>query len=137
AHPPLGLLAGDVGLGRFPLGIQRVELLLEPLLGGLAGVDGTADGLLLARRHAYLLTGQRTAARSNVSRSPPWPRRSANGRPARPTQTPRATRLPQWSGRDRSGSGSSRAWAGLRGPPAPVGPTVWLERWSVAGGAWW
>lgn len=43
--PPLALLAGDVGLGAFPLGVERIERLLQPLLGGLAGVDRTADHL--------------------------------------------------------------------------------------------
>ena len=37
------LLARDVGLARLALRIERVELLLEPLLGGLAGVDGAGD----------------------------------------------------------------------------------------------
>ena len=41
--PALVLLAGDVGLAGLALGIERVELLLEPLLGGLAGVDGAGD----------------------------------------------------------------------------------------------
>jgi hypothetical protein len=41
--PALGLLAGDVGLGRLALGVQRVELLIEALLGRLAGIDETAD----------------------------------------------------------------------------------------------
>src|SRR5439155_16052596 len=37
------LLAGDVGLGGLALDVERVELLLQTFLGGLAGVDGTAD----------------------------------------------------------------------------------------------
>jgi hypothetical protein len=32
-------LAGDVGEARLTLGIERVELLLEPIFGRLAGVD--------------------------------------------------------------------------------------------------
>jgi hypothetical protein len=41
--PALGLLAGDERLGGLTLGVQRVELLIEPLLAALAGVDGAAD----------------------------------------------------------------------------------------------
>ncbi len=43
AHPALGLLAGDVCLGAFALRVQRIEVLLEPLLGALARVDRAAD----------------------------------------------------------------------------------------------
>ena len=42
-HPAGALLAENIGVTGLALGIQRVELLLEPLLGGLAGVDGAAD----------------------------------------------------------------------------------------------
>ena len=42
--PALAALAGDVRLGGLPLCVQGVELLLEPLLGGLARVDGAANG---------------------------------------------------------------------------------------------
>jgi hypothetical protein len=41
--PPLALLAGHIGGAGFALRIQRVERLLEPLIGGLARVDGAAD----------------------------------------------------------------------------------------------
>ena len=44
--PAFGALAEDVCLGRLTLGVERVEFLLQALLGGLAGVDGAADGLL-------------------------------------------------------------------------------------------
>ena len=44
ADPALLLPAGDAGLGRFPLGVQAVEGLLESLIGGLARVDGAAKG---------------------------------------------------------------------------------------------
>src|SRR6202040_1284895 len=43
AHPALVPLALDEGLTRFALRLQRIELLFEPLLGGLAGVDCTTD----------------------------------------------------------------------------------------------
>ena len=34
------LLAFDVGLARFALGVERVELLVEAFFGGLARIDG-------------------------------------------------------------------------------------------------
>ena len=42
-HPALRLLAGDVGLAGLALGVQRVELLLQPFLAALARVDGAAE----------------------------------------------------------------------------------------------
>ena len=42
-HPALGLLAGDEGGAGLALGIERVEVLLEPVLGRFAGVDAAAD----------------------------------------------------------------------------------------------
>ena len=42
-HPALGPLAGDVGLAGLALGVERVELLLQPFLGGFPGVDGAAQ----------------------------------------------------------------------------------------------
>ena len=42
-HPAFGALAGDIGLAGLALGIEAVELLLEPFLGGLPGVDGAAE----------------------------------------------------------------------------------------------
>ena len=42
-QPALGLLAGDVGLAGLPLRIERVELLLQSLFAGLAGVDRAAE----------------------------------------------------------------------------------------------
>src|SRR6476659_1780893 len=44
AHPAFVPLAVDEGLAGFALRLQRIELLFEPLLGRLAGVDRTADG---------------------------------------------------------------------------------------------
>ena len=43
AHPALVPLAVDEGLAGLALRLQRIEFLLEPLLGGFAGVDRTAD----------------------------------------------------------------------------------------------
>src|SRR5262249_53494635 len=37
--PPLGLLARDIGLAGLALGVEGVELLLQTLIAGLAGVD--------------------------------------------------------------------------------------------------
>jgi hypothetical protein len=42
AHPAFVPLARDEGLTGFALRLQRIELLLEPLLGRFAGVDRTA-----------------------------------------------------------------------------------------------
>ena len=53
-RPALGALAGDVGLAGLALGVQRVELLLQPLLGGLAGVDRAAELAGDRLRHAAL-----------------------------------------------------------------------------------
>src|SRR5215472_1413828 len=43
AHPAFVALAGDEGFASFALRPQRIEFLLETLLGGFAGVDGTAN----------------------------------------------------------------------------------------------
>src|SRR6516162_8147224 len=43
AHPAFVPLAVDEGFASFALRQQRIEFLLEPLLGGFAGVDGTAN----------------------------------------------------------------------------------------------
>ena len=43
-RPAFVPLAVDEGLGRLALGIERVEGLLESLVGRLPGVDGAADG---------------------------------------------------------------------------------------------
>ncbi len=37
-------LAHDIGFASLPLGIERIEFLLEALVGRFAGVDGAADG---------------------------------------------------------------------------------------------
>ena len=41
--PSFAPLAADEGLARFALGVQRIEVLLQSLFGGFAGVDGTAS----------------------------------------------------------------------------------------------
>src|SRR6516225_7672596 len=43
AHPAFVALAGDEGLARLALRLQRIELLFKPLLGGFAGVDSAAN----------------------------------------------------------------------------------------------
>src|SRR5207248_8820623 len=43
AYPALVPLAVDEGLAGLALRLQRIEFLVEPLLGGLAGGDRTAD----------------------------------------------------------------------------------------------
>src|SRR4051812_41633308 len=48
--PPLTSLREDVRLAGLPLRMQAVELLIEPLLGGLAGVDGAAEPFAHRRR---------------------------------------------------------------------------------------
>ena len=53
--PALVTLALDEGLAGLALGIEGVEVLLQPLLRGLAGIDGTAGHGLRAQR-----TGDRT-----------------------------------------------------------------------------
>ena len=56
--PAFGLLAGDIGLASLPLGVEAVELHVEPFLGGLPGVDRAAeapdDRLLHARLRWFL-----------------------------------------------------------------------------------
>src|SRR5262249_2056048 len=47
ASPAFMLLAGDVGLSRFALRVERVELLLQAFFTRFAGIDGAAQ---LARR---------------------------------------------------------------------------------------
>ena len=42
-HPAFLPLAGDVGLAGLALGIEAVELLLQPFLAALAGVDRAAE----------------------------------------------------------------------------------------------
>lgn len=51
-------LAADESFARFALGMQRVELLLQSLFGGFAGVDRTAQSVP-ARRAADLIHWRR------------------------------------------------------------------------------
>src|SRR6266850_370661 len=51
--PALVTLTADVGLAGFALRLERVELLLEPFLGGFAGVDRGALPARVTARHRY------------------------------------------------------------------------------------
>src|SRR5262249_54315502 len=43
-HRPAGMgLAMDVGFGGFPLGIERIEILVQTFLGAFARIDGAAQ----------------------------------------------------------------------------------------------
>src|SRR6202022_2454180 len=50
-YPALVTLAADVGLAGFALCLERVELLLEPFLGGFPGVDRAALAARVSSRH--------------------------------------------------------------------------------------
>src|SRR5438270_9122175 len=50
-YPPLVLLAADVRLAGFTLRGERVEFLLEPFLGGFAGIDRAAFAARVSPRH--------------------------------------------------------------------------------------
>src|SRR5207302_9161372 len=50
-YPALVMLAADIGLARFALRLERVELLFEPFLGGFAGVDRAALPAWITPRH--------------------------------------------------------------------------------------
>jgi hypothetical protein len=45
------LLTADVCLAGLALSVQRIELLLEPFFGGLAGIDRAAQCLFITRLH--------------------------------------------------------------------------------------
>src|SRR6202521_5275706 len=55
------------GLGSFPLGIERVEVLFEAVLGGFTGVDGTAEVFSLVRTGRTLTESQSAVLRRNDS----------------------------------------------------------------------
>src|SRR5882757_10068423 len=50
-QPTLVLLAADVGLAGFALRRERIEFLLEPFLGGFAGVDRATSAARVSPRH--------------------------------------------------------------------------------------
>ena len=50
---PAGMrLTADIGLGGITLGVERVEILVEPVIGGHPGINRTADPRALCRGHA-------------------------------------------------------------------------------------
>src|SRR5437773_2661721 len=61
-YPALVTLAADVGLAGFALRLERVELLLEPFLGGFAGVDRTALAVRITPRHGCPPSSRRSEA---------------------------------------------------------------------------
>ena len=65
-HSVRALLRQSV-YGRFPLGIERVEFLLEALFGRFAGVNGAANS---GRSHIaiFLSSGQKSRIHSSASR---------------------------------------------------------------------
>ena len=65
------LLARDVGLAGLALRIERVELLLEPLLGGFAGVDGAGNAGHPSRLRNRC-SRARIASSSAIRRSHDW-----------------------------------------------------------------
>src|SRR6266852_2776509 len=60
--PALVTLAADVGIAGFALCLERVELLLEPFLGGFAGVDRAALAARVTPRHRCLPSSRRPEA---------------------------------------------------------------------------
>src|ERR1700737_810783 len=50
-QPTLVLLAANVGLAGFALRRERIEFLLEPFLGGFAGVDRATSAACVSSRH--------------------------------------------------------------------------------------
>ena len=69
AHPAFVPLAVDEGLAGFALRLQRIELLFEPLLGRLAGVDRTADGSVPPRCGSWFFHCPASATRMHA---PVW-----------------------------------------------------------------
>ena len=72
-NPALGALADDVGVAGIALGIDGVVLLVQPLVGGLACVDGAAQAALqgLAHRLApFFLAGAFVGALSPKNSGP-------------------------------------------------------------------
>jgi hypothetical protein len=69
AHPAFVPLALDEGLTGFALRLQRIELLFEPLLGRLGGVDRTADGCVPPHCASWLFHCPASATRMHA---PVW-----------------------------------------------------------------
>jgi hypothetical protein len=106
--PALMSLAGDVGEARLTLGIERVELLLEPIFGRLAGVDRATRASRLCRLRACAipshhptfglgsavaaLPNRRSGGQTSVFRSRRWQPGSAMCSACRDAQSRRPAR---------------------------------------------
>src|SRR5579864_8722455 len=70
--PPLARLALDERLARLALGVEGIEVLLQPLLGRLAGINGAAPehgpSVFHDRSALPALSARRTAAPTSGSR---------------------------------------------------------------------
>jgi hypothetical protein len=76
--PPFVLLAADVRSAGLPLGVEGVELLFEPFLRRLAGIDRAADACARARGYYPPLAGPLFFLARTSTRAPPhvggrWP----------------------------------------------------------------
>ncbi len=144
ADPALVLLARDVRLGGLPLGVEGVELLVEALLGGLAGVDGAAGRAWAwsrqpapywienggSSRRLPCRSARRRATHSSASPSPPSPPPSATGRPLPSYSKPSSSTVtamvrPRYSRVSTApGMGRRRSCVGVNDPttvrPTPV-----------------
>ena len=92
-HPALGRWLAMYGLAGLALGVERVELLLEPLLGGLPGVDRAAELADDWFGHAppwFFSAEERPAVPAGAGDRPRHPRSSCSAAP--PTRTRRAHR---------------------------------------------
>ena len=65
--PALVLLAGDVGLAGLALGVEGVELLFQPLLAALAGVDRAAKPFLISSKAVRILASHWVISRIFIS----------------------------------------------------------------------
>src|SRR5467141_4007861 len=70
-YPALVTLAADVGLAGFALRLERVELLLEPFLGGFAGVDRAALPARVTPWHRRPPSSRRPEAKLAMADGPP------------------------------------------------------------------
>src|SRR5438270_6217669 len=75
-QPTLVLLAANVGLAGFALRPERIEFLLEPFLGGFAGVDRAAPAAGVSPRHCCSPPGWGTAIETTIG----WQAGSASTR---------------------------------------------------------
>src|SRR5208282_6627892 len=86
-YPALVALAADIGLAGFALRRERVEFLLEPFLGGFAGVDRAALAARVSPRHCCPPLARRLDPA--VARTGGWRTGSASTRRRAALTTPR------------------------------------------------